>query len=143
MVQNKGVIFKDTPKGFPQKGKDLVVESREIDLSTACPSGGIIAKNHIISFDPYIRGRMRPAESKSYSASFEINKPISNAGIAKVVKSDNARFKVGDIIKGHTGFEEYTVVPADRCSGFNKIDNPYNLPLGSFLGALGMPGLTA
>lgn len=141
MVQNKGVIYKSHPKGYPQDG-DLVVEAREIDLSSA-PEGGVILKNHIASFDPYMRGRMRPAEAKSYSPAFALNQPINSAGVSKVIRSDNANFTEGDIVKGHISMEEYTVVPAAYCGGLNKIENPHNLPLGSFLGALGMPGLTA
>lgn len=141
MVQNKGVIYKKHPKGFPQDG-DLVVEIREIDLSTA-PEGGVILKNHIVSFDPYMRGRMRPAEAKSYSPAFTLDQPINSSGVSKVVRSDNANFKEGDIVKGHISMEEYTAVPAPYCAGLTKTENPYNLPLGYFLGALGMPGLTA
>lgn len=141
MVQNKRVIYRNHPKGYPQHG-DLVVEAREIDLSSA-PKGGVILKNHIVSFDPYMRGRMRPAETESYSAGFTLGEPINSAGISKVIQSDNANFKEGDIVKGHVSMEEYTVVPAAYCVGLSKIENPYNLPLEYFLGALGMPGLTA
>lgn len=35
MVQNKGVIFKQIPNGFPVPGKDLTVETREFDLEQA------------------------------------------------------------------------------------------------------------
>lgn len=141
MVQNKGIIYKSHPKGFPKDG-DLVVEVREIDLSSA-PEGGVILKNHVVSFDPYMRGRMRPAEAKSYSPAFALDQPINSAGVSKVIRSDHADFKEGDVVKGHISMEEYTAVPAAYCGGLAKLENPYNLPFGYFLGALGMPGLTA
>lgn len=140
MVQNKGVIYKNHPKGYPQNG-DLAVEAREIDLSA--PKGGVILKNHIVSFDPYMRGRMRPAEAQSYSPAFALDKPIDSSGVSKVIQSDNANFKEGDIVRGRILMEEYTVVPAANCAELSKLENPYNLPLEYFLGALGMPGLTA
>lgn len=141
MVQNKGVIYRSHPKGFPQDG-DLVVEAREIDLSSV-PEGGVIIKNHVVSFDPYMRGRMRSPEIKSYSPAFTLNQPISSAGISKVIKSDNANFKEGDIVKGRVSMEEYTAIPAAYCGELSKLENPHNLPLRYFVGALGMPGLTA
>jgi NADPH-dependent curcumin reductase CurA len=67
MVQNKGVIFKQVPSGLPVPGKDLVVETRDFDLEQAPPDGGVITQNFYASFDPYMRGRMRAPEVKSYS----------------------------------------------------------------------------
>lgn len=45
-----------------------------------------------------------------------------------------------------TGFlstEEYTSVPKESAESFQKIDNEYKLDPANFVGALGMPGLTA
>lgn len=90
-----------------------------------------------------MRGRMRPAEKKSYAPAFALNEPISNFGVSKVIQSDNADFKEGDIVGGFTLMEEYSIVTAAYCAGLSKLENPYNLPLEYFVGALGMPGLTA
>jgi NADPH-dependent curcumin reductase CurA len=143
MVQNKAVIFKQVPTGLPVPGKDLTVESRQFDIDQAPPSGGITTKNLYASFDPYQRGRMRDPSLKSYSAPFELGKPITNSVIAKVLKSDNAKFKAGDVLVGFLPIEEYSAVPKEAADAFNKIHNPYELDLTYFLGPLGMPGLTA
>lgn len=143
MVQNKGVIFKQVPTGLPVPGKDLTVEAGEFDISQTPPSGGITTKNFYASFDPYQRGRMRAPTKKSYSPPFELGKPITNAVVAKVLKSDNEKFKAGDIIVGGLRIEQYSAVPKQMADALNKIDNPYQLDLMMFLGPLGMPGLTA
>lgn len=143
MVQNKGVIFKQVPKGLPVPGQDLVVETREFDLEQAPPSGGITTKNFYASFDPYQRGRMRPVEVKSYSPAYPIGQPINNSTVAKVLKSDNPKLKAGDLVTGMISTEEYSAIPKDYAETLRKIENPYNLDLKVFLGALGMPGLTA
>ncbi|KAF2206100.1 NADP-dependent leukotriene B4 12-hydroxydehydrogenase [Delitschia confertaspora ATCC 74209] len=146
MVQNKGVIFRNIPNGWPVKGKDLTIEDRPLDLdNTNPPEGGIIVKNYYVSFDPYQRGRMRPANVKSYSPPFELNKPITNRAISKVVKSDTSKFQPGDVIttQGLTPIEEYSVLDKDFVKSAYKLENPYNLDPKVFLGALGMPGLTA
>jgi NADPH-dependent curcumin reductase CurA len=144
MVQNKGLIFADFPVGWPKIGKDLKVEAREFDLEQAPPAGGITAKVHYISFDPYQRGRMRKPEVKSYAAPFELNKPVTNSGIITVIKSDNSKFKAGDVLYApNTYTEEYNALEAGRADACKVLDNPYNIDPKTFVGALGMPGLTA
>ena len=78
MVQNKGLIFKNVPNGWPVAGKDLTTEAREFDLEQAPPAGGITTKNIYASFDPYQRGRMRDPSKKSYSPPFQLGQPINN-----------------------------------------------------------------
>ena len=88
---------------------------------------------------------MRNPEIKSYSATFELGKPITNRGISRVIKSDNEKFKPGDILvsMSDTGFEEYTALAEGPTNRSRVLDNPYNLDPKIFIGALGMPGLTA
>lgn len=145
MVQNKGVIFKKVPEGWPVEGEHLAVETREFDLEQQIPEGGLIVKNFYASFDPYQRGRMRKAESKSYSPPFELGKPITNRSIFKVVKSNNDKYKEGDVLitAGVTPIEEYSLFDKDTAKQVQKLENPHNLDPKYFLGALGMPGLTA
>ncbi|KAF7863781.1 hypothetical protein EAF04_006746 [Stromatinia cepivora] len=143
MVQNKGLIFKQIPQGFPVPGKDLVVETREFDIEQAPPAGGITTKNLYASFDPYQRGLMRSSEIKSYFPAYPLEKPITNSTIAKVIKSDNPKFQPGDLITGHMSIEEYSALPKGYVDLAKKIENPHNLDVKHFLGALGMPGLTA
>jgi len=145
MVQNKGFIFKQVPDGWPIAGQDIVVESRDIDLDAPLPEGGLLVKNFYASFDPYQRGRMRAADKKSYSPPFELGKPITNRSIFKVVKSATDAYKKGDVLitRGITPIEEYSVFDAATVAQVVKLENPYNLDPKHFLGALGMPGLTA
>jgi NADPH-dependent curcumin reductase CurA len=145
MVQNKGVIFKKVPEGWPKPGEDLVVESRDIDLDQELPEGGLLVKNFYASFDPYQRGRMRAPEAKSYSPPFELGKPITNRSIFKVVKSNTDQYKKGDVLitRSVTPIEEYSVFDKNTVAQVMKLENPYNLDPKHFLGALGMPGLTA
>lgn len=145
MVQNKGLIFKKVPEGWPKPGQDLVIEDRPIDLDQQLSDGAILVKNFYASFDPYQRGRMRSPEKKSYSPPFELNKPITNRSIFKVVKSNNDKFKEGEtlITRSVTPIEEYSVLDKDAAALCYKLENPYNLDPKHFLGALGMPGLTA
>ena len=48
MVQNKGVIFKQPPNGWPIDGRDLILEDREFDLDAEPPQDGITTKNFYV-----------------------------------------------------------------------------------------------
>ncbi|CAK3734654.1 zinc-binding dehydrogenase like [Lecanosticta acicola] len=144
MVQNKALIFAEVPTGWPEAGKHLKVESRDFDTEQAPPKGGITVKVHYVSFDPYQRGRMRAPEIKSYAPPFGLGKPITNGAIVTVIKSDHQKFKPGDLVHAaSTTTEEYTAVDKDTADTFEVLQNPYNLDPKLFIGALGMPGLTA
>lgn len=86
---------------------------------------------------------MRNPEVKSYAPPFEMGKPVTNAAIVTVIKSDNSKFKPGDVLYTMAYTEEYTALPKDMLAMGRVLDNPYNLDTRFFLGALGMPGLTA
>jgi len=144
MVKNSGLYFTDFPVGWPKIGKDLQVQSQEFDLDQEPPKGGITVKVHYVSFDPYQRGRMRRPEIKSYAPAFELNKPITNTAILSVIKSDSDKFQPGDVLfSGPTATQEYSALTAEQTAACRKLDNPYKLDPKIFIGALGMPGLTA
>ena len=121
----------------------MKVETRTVDIDSEPPKDGLITKNIYASFDPYLRRRMRNPGTDYYSAPLTLNEPFQNRCIAKVLKSGNEKFKPGDLVVGLMNIEEYSIVPADQAKDLKKLDNPYNLDPSIYLGALGMPGLTA
>ncbi|KAF4126429.1 prostaglandin reductase 3 [Geosmithia morbida] len=139
---NKTLVFKKIPEGFPVVGEHIAVEDRPIDLDSP-PKNGLILEVQQASFDPYLRGRMRGPGGKSYIGPFDIDAPIPNGTISKVLKSDNADFKEGDLVSAATAIAEYAAVYDVKAQNVRKISNPHNLDVGYFLGPLGMPGLTA
>ncbi|KAH9886348.1 NAD(P)-binding protein [Xylariomycetidae sp. FL2044] len=143
MPQNKTLVFKKVPSGFPVPGEHLAVEDRPIDLDAEPPKGGLLVQTLYASYDPYLRGKMRPAHIESYSPAFELDAPFVNGCVAKVLKSASSDFAEGDLVTGYLPIAEYSVVPEPAKVGLRKIQNPHNLDLGMFLGPLGMPGLTA
>jgi NADPH-dependent curcumin reductase CurA len=137
---NKTLIFKKIPTGFPVPGEHLKVEDRPIDLDEAPPSGGLVVQVLYASFDPYLRGKMRDPKIKSYSPAFELDQPIVNDTVAKVLKSDSDEFKEGQVVLGYLPIAEYVRVTKEQTAGVRKIWNPHNLDVSYFLGPLGMPG---
>ena len=142
MAPNKTLIYKKAPTGLPVPGEHLVIESRETDLENA-PPGGLVVECTYASFDPYLRPRMRDPSVKSYSPPFDIDGPITNATVGKVLKSDHPDFSVGDTVRAHTPIAQYARIADPRAQMAFKITNPMGLDLANFVGPLGMPGLTA
>ncbi|KAF8896877.1 alcohol dehydrogenase [Gymnopilus junonius] len=133
-VVNGRVIFNSIPEGFPEPGKTTIYDTTEtIDLETAPLEGGFLIKTLELSVDPYMRGRMRPVSVESYVPAFEIGKPIVGFGVGVIIRSENPNY----------AFEHKNYIIRKDLTGFQILDNPYNLPWSAFIGVLGMPGNTA
>ncbi|KAJ7119361.1 hypothetical protein C8R43DRAFT_1035354 [Mycena crocata] len=142
-IQNGRVIFNSVPESYPIPGETTVYDTSEtIDLETVPLNGGFLVKTLVLSVDPYLRGRMRSPEKKSYAPPFELGAPIYGFGISVVLRSETAGVEVGNHIYGHTtGFQEYAVVP--ELGVLQVIEKHPNLPWTAYVGAAGMPGKTA
>merc|ERR1711974_201422 len=90
-----------------------------------------------------MRGKMREAGTKSYSPPFPIDQPMTSLALAKVLKSKNDKFKEGDIVRLGDAMSEYAVVPEAYLGMAVVINNQHNIDIAHYIGALGMPGLTA
>ena len=99
--------------------------------------GEFLVKILYISLDPAMRGWMN--ESRSYIAPVGIGEVMRAGGVGRVTASKNLAFAPGDYVYGAFGVQEYAI---SNGKGITKID-PRVAPLPVFLGALGMPGMTA
>ncbi len=99
--------------------------------------GEFLVQNLWMSVDPYMRGRMR--DGNSYVPAFEIDAPLDGGCVGKVIESRNELFAEGDYVLGSLGWREKWISDG---TGVTKID-PVIAPVQTYLGTLGMPGLTA
>lgn len=144
MVQNKGLFFIERPTGFVKDGEHIKIETHEFDLEQQPPQEGATVKVNYASFDPYLRGRMNEPDPNHYATMFNIGEPINNFCIVSVLKSGNNKYKEGDVVfLPGCPVTEYAAIKGTHLGRGRKVDNPYKLDLRLFLGALGMPGLTA
>jgi NADPH-dependent curcumin reductase CurA len=102
--------------------------------------GQVLVRHHFLSLDPYMRGRMN--DSKSYAAPQALGETMGGGTVGEVVESKNERFAVGDKVVGMGGWQEYSVVDANQVGALRKVDTTH-VPLSAYLGAVGMPGVTA
>jgi NADPH-dependent curcumin reductase CurA len=99
--------------------------------------GELLVKNEYISLDPAMRGWM--AEGRSYIPPVQIGEVMRAGTVGEVLASRGERFSPGDHVTSWLGVQEYAVCPE---SAVFAVD-PAAAPLTTYLGALGMPGMTA
>lgn len=140
-VKNGQLIFNEIPETYPVPGKTTKYVEKDVDLDTIALNGGFLVKVLALSSDPYLRGRMRDPSEPSYAPAFKLGEPIEAHGVAKVLRSENPKFKVGDHVVGVMPYEKYTILKDE--SEFMVVDNTEKLSWTTFIGAAGMPGQTA
>ncbi|MGQ0839325.1 NADP-dependent oxidoreductase [Actinokineospora sp.] len=119
-------------------GKPTLDNFALVEVAVPEPAPGqVLVRNHVMSVDPYMRGRMN--DVKSYAPPFVLGAPLTGAAIGEVVKSTVDSLRPGDFVLHDFGWRDYAVVDA---RGAVKVD-PDAAPLGAYLGVLGMTGLTA
>ena len=136
MPQNKQILLDNRPTGEAVASNFRLVVSD----TPALHAGQVLVRHHFLSLDPYMRGRMN--DSKSYAAPQALGQTMGGGTVGEVVESKNAKFAVGDKVVGMGGWQEYSVVDADQPGALRKVDTTH-IPLSAYLGAVGMPGVTA
>jgi NADPH-dependent curcumin reductase CurA len=131
--ENIQVCLAARPVGMP-------VESDWDIRHSAVPEaqdGQFVAEVLYVSLDPAMRGWMNDA--RSYIEPVAIGAVMRAGGVARVTESKHDGFKVGDHVFGMTGVQQFF---ASDGKDIQKVD-PRIAPLPTYLGVLGMTGLTA
>jgi NADPH-dependent curcumin reductase CurA len=100
-------------------------------------AGEALVRVQYLSLDPAMRGWMN--EGKSYVPPVGLGEVMRALGLGRVVTSNDPSLQPGDTVVGVTGVQDFVV---GKAGGFTKVD-PRLAPLPRFLGAIGMPGMTA
>jgi len=102
--------------------------------------GQVLVRHHFLSLDPYMRGRMNDA--KSYAQPQPLDQVMQGGTVGVVVESRHPNYKPGDSVVGYGGWQDYSIVDAGVPGMLRKVDTS-RVPLSAYLGAVGMPGVTA
>ena len=132
-TESREIRLKRRPVGLPSTA-DFELAS----VSVPAPgTGEVLVRNLYMSVDPYMRGRM--LDQPSYVQPFQVGQPLDGGCVGEVVQSNGGTLQVGEHVLGRRGWREYYVSDG---ADLTRIDT--NLaPPQAYLGALGMPGLTA
>jgi NADPH-dependent curcumin reductase CurA len=132
-MKNRRILLVSRPEGWPTEANFRLEEApvpKPADRQ-------LLVRNHWLSLDPYMRGRMDAA--KSYAKYVELGDVMTGGTVGEVVESRHPGFKSGDFVNGALGWQEYAVTDG---TGVRKVDGA-SAPLSYYLGVLGMPGVTA
>jgi NADPH-dependent curcumin reductase CurA len=132
-MTNRQILLASRPEGEPQPQNFRLVEA-------PVPSPGegeVLVRNLYLSLDPYMRGRMMAV--KSYARHLELGEVMIGQTAGEVIESRAAGFAPGDKVVTSLGWQLYGVAKAAEVV---RVDAA-RAPLTCYLGALGMPGMTA
>ncbi len=136
MPINQQILLHNRPQGAATADNFRLVTAD----TPALAEGQVLVRHHYLSLDPYMRGRMN--EGKSYAACQPLGEVMIGGTVGEVVQSRHARYAVGDKVVGMGGWQEYSVVDGDEAGALRVVDASA-VPLSYYLGAVGMPGVTA
>lgn len=121
------------PVGWPTPDDFEVAPSELPELG----EGQVRVRNEVMSVDPYMRGRMN--DTRSYVPPFALGRAMEGGAVGVVQESRAPGYAVGDHVLHSLGWREEAVLDSDRAT-IVDIDAA---PASSYLGVLGMTGLTA
>lgn len=132
-MQARYFTINDYPTGTPTQA---LFDLRSQDLPELA-EGEVRVRNTWLSVDPYMRGRMSGV--KTYIDPFEIGEPLEGGAVGEVIASRDSRFGEGDRISHMAGWRDIAQLPGDAVQPLPDL----GLPEQTYLGVLGMPGMTA
>ena len=136
MPRNLQVLLDNRPQGEAVASNFRLTETE----TPALADGQVLVRHHYLSLDPYMRGRMNDA--KSYAAPQPLGEVMQGGTVGVVEESRHPRFQPGDQVVGMGGWQHYSVVDGNVQGMLRKVDTTH-VPLSYYLGAVGMPGVTA
>ncbi|KAG6867699.1 hypothetical protein C0993_012149 [Termitomyces sp. T159_Od127] len=134
-IRNARTIFNSVPTGYPIPDETTIYDTTQtIDIENTPLNGGFVLKTLVLSIDPYLRARMCDANTKYAVCRITIH------GVGVVVRSENAKVRVGAHVYGIIPHREYSVFGDLKTQGLMLVGNEEGLPWSVYLGAAGMPG---
>jgi NADPH-dependent curcumin reductase len=133
MPTNTQVLLDHRPTGKVSPACFRIVE-------TPVPAPGpgeVLVRHTFLSLDPYMRGRL--SDAKSYAKPQELGTVMIGGTVGVVEASNNPRFKRGDAVVGMGGWQRYSLSDGHDL----RVVDAKAAPVQAYLGALGMPGVTA
>jgi NADPH-dependent curcumin reductase CurA len=131
---NRRIVLASAVSGIPRAENFRLVE-------TDIPEPGdneILVRHIYLSLDPYQRSAIAGIHLSADRALAKEEAPSAET-VGQVIASRHPDFAEGDYVRHFGGWQEYSLSDGSRTF---KVD-PVQAPLSTYLGILGMPGLTA
>ncbi len=133
------IRLKKRPVGSVKVGDFELVK---VEIPEIKEEGDFLVRNIWMSIDPFLRIYM--VKGTRHAPPFELNKPLDGGCIGEVIESKSSKFKVGDYVKANFGWRKYWIGKDTQSEekSISKVNSTFG-PLRSFLGLLGITGMTA
>ena len=132
-MMNRRVVLATHVAGMP-KASDFRIDEVE---QPAPGDGEVLVRNHFVSVDPGMRGRL--SGEASYTAPVPLGDVVGSATVGRVIASKNPAFVEGDWVVAAFGWQELGLSTG---RGMRRIAEEPVHP-SAHIGVLGIPGLTA
>lgn len=133
-MKSRAIYLKSRPTGAPTPDN---FELKELEVPDP-KRNQVRTENICFTVDPYMRGRMN--DTKSYVPPFQVGEPLDGGAVGRVLESLHPDFEKGDLVASDTGgWREHACLEG---SALRKVQGEVLSP-SDYLGAAGMPGLTA
>ena len=130
---NRQILLASRPTGPVTPANFRLVDTPLTPLA----EGQLRVRVHYLSLDPYMR--MRMDDTKSYAPPQALDEVMVGGTVGEVVESRHSGFTPGEKVVGRLGWQEYATSDG---ADLRKVDDT-RIPLSGYLGAVGMPGVTA
>ena len=127
------IVLAQRPDGWVRNADFRLEAIPRVELR----DGEVRAAVSTFSLDPYQRGRMNAG--RSYAEPMQIGDVVVAAGVGEVIESRSPRLSAGELVLGFLGWQEEAVLPAKVLQKLS----PQGISPSAFLGAAGLPGVTA
>jgi len=132
---NRRFLLRERPTGRIDERTFELVEEAVPEIG----DGEALVRNRWISLDPTNRAWI--GETPTYLPPVAIGEVMRAGGLGEVVASNSPDYQVGQLVQGLTGWQDYVVASAS--APMMAMPEIPGVSPSSFLGALGMTGLTA
>ena len=132
---NSRFLLNKRPKGMPEDDCWVLDNETITDLN----HNEILIQSEYLSIDPYMSGKMN--DGLSYTPPLKIGEVMVGESVGRVVESKSNKFKIGDLVTVHQGWQTFIRAKDSDPSIFKVPES--ELQSSVFLGAVGMPGRTA
>lgn len=138
-MTHQQIVLASRPTGEPTAQNFRLVEG-PVPAASSLADGQVLVQHHFLSLDPYMRGRMN--DGRSYAQPQPLDAVMIGGTAGVVLASRHPAFAEGDAVVGMGGWQTHAVVDVSAPGVLRKVDTSA-IPLSAYLGAVGMPGVTA
>ena len=131
---HRRVVLASRPEGIPQAAH-FRIETAPIPRPG---DGQVLVRNRYLSVEPAMRGWVNAAAN--YSKPVGIGEVMRSFAAGEIIESNHPEWTVGTAVTGMFGWQEYAAVDPSVIDC--RVDEP-DLPLSTYLGVLGINGITA